>query len=220
LTEPNALRPMESYAGTDRLGRALTDPEKHALAALLRAHDFVGACMVAMRFAYKLTHSVQAAQDLMGRVRLRLVRVGWDPRDVPLVKRLCRLVWSEWTHELEESATARHAEQVFLEQMDRTAPSPEDIAARIQAELDADARATAHIDRLRTAFEAAGDEMNLLWLKYSLDEITSIAEMSDLSGRPPSDFYDAADRRKRIVKKILAATRAATRGASPEKAKT
>jgi hypothetical protein len=217
VTEPNANQPMESYAGTDRLGRALTDPEKHALAALLRAHDFVGACMIALRFAYKLTHSLQRAQDLMGRVRLRLVRVGWDPREVPLVKRLCRLVWSEWTHELEESATARHAEKVFLEEMDlsvrRTAPSPEDVAARIQDELDADARATAHIDRLRTAFEAAGDEVNLLWLKYSLDEITSIARMSELSGRPPADFYDAADRRKRIVKKIVAAAR----GVPPEK---
>jgi hypothetical protein len=210
---------METYVGTDRLGRALTDDEKRGLAALLRAHDWVGACMIALRFAYRLTHRIGAAQDLMGRVRLRFVRVGWDPRQVPLVKRLCRLVWSEWTHELEESKVAREAEKTFLEHMRdegvTAAPSPEDIAERIQAEIDADARATAHLDRLRTAFEAAGDEVNLLWLQYSLQEITSIAEMARLSGRDPGAFYDAADRRKRIVKKIVAATRGVPR--SPEK---
>jgi hypothetical protein len=208
---------METYVGTDRLGRALTDDEKRGLAALLRAHDWVGACMIALRFAYRLTHRIGAAQDLMGRVRLRFVRSGWDPRQVPLVKRLCRLVWSEWTHELEEAKVAREAERTFLEHMRdegvTTAPSPEDIAERIQAEIDADARAISHLDRLRTAFEAAGDEVNLLWLEYSLEEITSVADMVKRSGLDPSAFYDAADRRKRIVKRIVAATR----GVPPEK---
>jgi hypothetical protein len=53
--------------------------------------------MVALRFAYKKTRSHGRAQDLVGRVNLRLVRRGWDPRDVTLVKRMCRLVWSEYT---------------------------------------------------------------------------------------------------------------------------
>ena len=117
MSEPNSRSQMETYVGTDRLGRALTDDEKRGLAALLRAHDWVGACMIALRFAYRLTHRIGAAQDLMGRVRLRFVRSGWDPRQVPLVKRLCRLVWSEWTHELEEAKVAREAERTFREHM-------------------------------------------------------------------------------------------------------
>ena len=78
--------------GTDRLGRPLTDEEKRRFGALLREHDYPGARLVALRFAYRLTEGRASARDLMGRVDLRLVRLGWDPKEVALRSRLCRLV--------------------------------------------------------------------------------------------------------------------------------
>jgi hypothetical protein len=102
------------YLGTDRLGRALTDDEKKRLALVLREHDFVGCSSVALRFAFKLTRGHGGARDLLGRVNLRLVRTGWDPNVVELRKRLCRLVWSEHTHQIEEDAVTRRAEELHI----------------------------------------------------------------------------------------------------------
>ncbi len=62
------------YVGTDRLERPLTEPEKKELSARLAEHDFVGASLVSLRFAFKLRRSVPAAQDLQGRANLRFVR--------------------------------------------------------------------------------------------------------------------------------------------------
>ena len=60
-----ALLLLAAVVGTDRLGRPLTDEEKKRFGALLREHDYPGARLVALRFAYKLTRSLQRAQDLM-----------------------------------------------------------------------------------------------------------------------------------------------------------
>ena len=81
--------PVIAIVGTDRLGRPFTDEEKARASKLLREHDFAGACMIALRFAHKKTRSLQAAQDLLARACLRLVRKGWDPDEVPLVRRMC-----------------------------------------------------------------------------------------------------------------------------------
>jgi len=216
----DAPKPMTAfvgtlYVGTDRLGRPLTDPEKNDLTALLRRHDFVGASMVALRFAFKLRRSKAAAQDLQGRANLRLIRLGWDPREVPLVKRLCRLVYSEHTNERSESETARKAEEVFVRehaiQVGRSAPSAEDAAAAIEAEREAAARGRAKLESLRALFTEAKDEVNLVWLNYSLDDIDDLGEMARLSGRDVKDFYLAADRRKRHVRRLLARTPGAER---------
>jgi hypothetical protein len=207
VDDPN----LRAFPGTDKLGRALTDVEKRDLAALLRAHDYVGCRIRALAFAFKLTNAREPARDLTGRADLRFVRVGWDPRLVTLVKRLCRLVWSEWTHESEESATARKAEEVFLSEGEvlrgKHARTPEDQAVEIQERFDARTKATTHLDRLRTVFEQEKDAVNLLWLDYSLQEITDLGKMAELSGLDVSEFYNAAKRRPRIVKKVLAATR-------------
>jgi hypothetical protein len=98
LAVPAILAILGAILGTDRLGRALTNEERARFGALLREHDYPGARLVALRFAYKLARSRARPQDLIGRVDLRLVRLGWDPNEVSLVRRLCRLVWSEWTH--------------------------------------------------------------------------------------------------------------------------
>jgi hypothetical protein len=111
-----AITSSGNYLGTDRLNRALTKEEKRAFEKLLRMHDFVGASMVALRFAYKLMRNRERAQDLIGRMNLRLVRQGWDPNVVSLVKRLCRLVWSEYTNALSETDAARRAEEIHLRQ--------------------------------------------------------------------------------------------------------
>src|SRR4030088_2751574 len=114
------LAVLGAILGTAPLGRALTNEERARFGALLREHDYPGARSVALRFAYKLARSRARAQDLMGRADLRLVRFGWNPKEVSLVKRLCRLVWSEWTHAIDESDTARKAEEGFLRELEVT----------------------------------------------------------------------------------------------------
>src|ERR1700742_4774479 len=98
-------------AGTDRLGRALTEEERPRFEALLREHDYPGARLVALRFAFRLTRSIVRAEDILSQVDVRLLRGGWDPQEVSLVTRMCRLTWSEWTHdETQGDATGRAAE--------------------------------------------------------------------------------------------------------------
>jgi hypothetical protein len=196
------------YVGTDRLDRPLTESEKKELSARLREHDFVGASLVSLRFAFTLRRSVPAAQDLQGRANLRFVRQGWDPRVVTLVKCLCRFVWSEHTHAARENAATIKATEVFLRERHihhGDAPSAEDRSARVEAEQQEEARAKEQLDSLRAAFVAAGDEINLLWLDYRLAGVAEPSEMARLSGRDVGEFYRAADRRKRHTERLLAA---------------
>lgn len=198
-------RQNTAIVGTEALGRPFTNEERARFAALLREHDFVGASMVALRFAFKLRRNQAAAQDLLGRARVRLVRQGWDPDRVTLVKCLCRLVWSEHTNELSETATTRRAEEVFLREQESSSGSPEDLALRTERERADEARAARHIDALRASFEAAKDEVNLLWLKYKLDDVDEPKEMARLSGLDVMEFYRATERRGRHILRLLAA---------------
>jgi hypothetical protein len=196
------------YVGTDRLERPLTEPEKRDLSAVLRKHDFAGASLVSLRFAFKLRSSRPAAQDLQGRANLRFVRQGWDPGVVSLVKCLCRFVWSEHTHEREENATTRKATETFLGEQSlhqSAVPSTEDRIARLDTEEHEEARARQQLESLRAAFVAAGDEINLLWLDHRLAGVADAVEMARLSGRDVDEFYSAAKRRKRHTARLLAA---------------
>ena len=199
----------EAIVGTDALGRALTDEEKRRFGRVLRKYDYPGQRLVALRFAMKLTRSRTRAQDLMGRADLRLVRSGWDPGRVPLVRCLCRLVWSEWTHEVEASETARVAAEGFLNEESAhgrlAARTPEDRAAEIEHEQERHRHATARLSELREAFVQAGDEVNLLYLDYASRGIEDLAIIAKESGRDVTDLYDAAKRRKRAVQKLIAA---------------
>jgi hypothetical protein len=225
-----ALLLLAAVVGTDRLGRPLTDEEKKRFGALLREHDYPGARLVALRFAYKLTGSRVRAQDLMGRADLRLVRSGWHPREVALVKRLCRLVWSEWTHAAVESETARKAEEGFVRELEvtegmrvgppmrpKTADAPgatqapdwavpphEHHVTALEAAHESGTKASVRIEKLRAIFEKAGDEVNLLWLKLELEGVSDLQQMAVASGRDVADFYAAAKRRKRAVQRLLA----------------
>jgi hypothetical protein len=201
------------FVGTERLERPLTESEKKELSARLREHDYVHASLVSLRFALKLTHRLPAAQDLRGRARLRLVRQGWDPRVVTLVKCLCRFVWSEHTHAARENETTREVMEAFLREQSVhhvDAPSAEDRVAGALAEQEEEARAKQQLDSLRAAFVAAGDEINLLWLDYRLAGVSEPREMARLSGRDISEFYRATDRRKRHTERLLAAQGGAT----------
>ena len=84
------------YVGTDRLERPLTEPEKKDLSALLRKHDFVGASLVSLRFAFDSgqASSVATVERLR---RPRLERAGAraagatfePPRRVATAVQLC-----------------------------------------------------------------------------------------------------------------------------------
>ena len=196
------------YVGTNRLGRPLTAAETKDLASLLRKHDFVGASVVSLNFAFKLSRSRPAAQDLRDRAHLRLVEQGWDPGVVTLVKCLCRFVWSEHSNERRGKAAARKAEEVFLRERgiaDSAAPSTEDLALRLETQRQEEERAVNRSLSLRAAFVQAGDTVNQLWLDYWLAGVDEPGEMAHLSGHDVSDFYRAADRRKRHVARLLTA---------------
>jgi hypothetical protein len=208
----NILKPTTAflgttYVGTNGLGRPLSAQESKDFASLLRKHDFVGASLVSLNFAFKLSRSRPVAQDLRDRANVRLIEQGWDPVVVTLVKCLCRLVWSEHTHEKRERAAARKAEEGLVREQSigqSEAPSAEDSAVRLEAERDEEARAADRTASLRAAFVEAGDTVNQIWLDSWLAGVESPAEMARSSGHDVSDFYRAADRRKRHVAQMLA----------------
>jgi hypothetical protein len=144
---------MAAMIGTDTLGRPLTNDEKRRFGRLLREHNYPDARIIALRFAYRLTRARTRAQDLMGRVDLRLVRLGWDPKEVSLERRLCRLVWSEWTHAVGETDKARQAEETFLRERKLSgaaaARSVEEQVTERTARDDAQALAKAQLAKLR-----------------------------------------------------------------------
>jgi hypothetical protein len=198
--EPTAV--AAAPVGADRVGRPLTEPEKERLGRLLLEHDYEGARLIARNFARKLTRGrVADAEDLMGRVDVRLFRQGWDPSEVTLVKRLCRLVWSEWTHEIESSIAAREAEERFL--AETQGPEGSTVTTHAAHMSRERAAAEARLDRVQAAFEEAGDEVNLLWLKYQREGMDDLQEMADASGRDVKEFYRAADRRKRHLRRLV-----------------
>ncbi len=205
-----ALVMLVAYVSTERLGRPLTDDEKKRFGALLREHDYPGARLVALRFAYRLTRSIGRARELLGRVDLRLVRFGWDPAEVPLKNRLCRLVWSEWTHTVGDTEKGRKAEEAFLRDFEATegpvAASTEQQVTALETAKASDANAKAQLEKLRAAFEAASDEVNLLVLKYTSEDgidLGNMKAMAAASGRDPAEFRAAAKRRRRAVLKLL-----------------
>jgi hypothetical protein len=213
--EPNSSENTDSASdaivGTDVLGRPLTDAEKRRFERVLRKHDYVGARMVALRFAHSLTKNLGRAQDVMGRADLRLVRFGWDPAQTSLVKRLCRLVWSESTNAKNEAATARAAEAMYQREMEVSVGTAEKSVEARAIELEAERalqkatkeRAESSLVQLRTRFEAAGDEVNLLWLEWAQKDVVHPADMAQQTGRDVDEFYRAAERRKRHVQALL-----------------
>jgi DNA-directed RNA polymerase specialized sigma24 family protein len=204
---PAPLPPAGPFPGTDTLGRPYTDAERRALDRALVAHGFRAAHRAAVAFAYKKTHNPAHAEDIVGRVLLRLVRQGWDPAEVPLKVRLCRLVYSEWTHWLAERKAQREAERVFahdlalVENLDTM--SAEDRREYEAREAAREAASEARLEKMRAIFREAGDEVNLEWLDYTGQGIDSLDEMARRSRRDVAELYRAAERRKRVTNRLI-----------------
>jgi DNA-directed RNA polymerase specialized sigma24 family protein len=205
---PDAAQPAAPLIGTDVLGRPLTADEKKHWDRVLRQHDFNGARRYALLFGQRLTRNVARAEDVVGRACLRLVRWGWDPSEVTLAKRLCRLVWSEWTHEKREDRRRRNAEEKFLAEMavheGTHSRSTEEYTTQLEQDREDEEHAKRQLDRLRAAFVKKNDAVNLLWLQFTLDGVEDVSVMAHKSGRNVGEFYDAADRRKRLTNALLA----------------
>jgi len=205
---PGIGEPWAPVIGTDRLRRPFTDDERSYFEKVLRAHDFNGARRYALLFARRLARSNAGAQDLLGRALLRLVRWGWNPNEATLAKRLCRLVWSEWTHEKGEDARRQQAEERFALEMKvhdaDTAKSTEQLAVRLADEQAEEAHARRMVDRLRQRLIERKDNVNLIWLDETLAGETDMRKMAQKSGRDVQEFYAASKRRARIVAELLA----------------
>ncbi|HEX3769480.1 MAG TPA: hypothetical protein VHV30_01390 [Polyangiaceae bacterium] len=205
---PLALLAVFAVIGTERLGRPLTNEENRRFGKLLQEHDYPGARLVALKFAYKLTRSRVRAQDLMGRVDLRLVTTGWDPGEVTLVKCLCRYVWSEWRNKERGDGRADRAAQGFLNELKATegmvVPSIEDRVVAVETEEEVRTKGEAQLEKLRAMFEQQGDTVNLIWLERSLEGITDLGQMAEKAGLDRSEFDAARKRRRRAVQRLLA----------------
>jgi hypothetical protein len=109
----------------------------------------------------------------------------------------------------------RRAEEGFLRELEATeglsVQSIEQRAVERHAHNEAHGHATRQIEKLREVFEKAGDEVNLLWLKCSLeaeaDKVPGLAQMAAASGRDVTEFYATAKRRNRAVRRMLAEER-------------
>jgi hypothetical protein len=229
----DAITSSGNYLGTDRLKRPLTNAERDDLAKLLRRNDYVGAILVALRFAHKLTRSRERARDLMGRANLRLVRRGWDPNEVTLLKRLCRLVWSEHANNERDTDVARRAEEGFLREqaihgeLPPVAPlrgdplrprkegpmssSVEQDLNRLEEERADDARREAKLtelradlEKLRDIFRAKKDGVNVVYLEQWMAGIEDPATMAEKTGLDVAEFHLAQKRRKRVIERFLA----------------
>jgi DNA-directed RNA polymerase specialized sigma24 family protein len=211
--------PAGPFPGTDTLDRPYTAAERRALGKALVAHGFHAAHRAALAFAYKKTHNRAHAEDIVGRVLLRLVRQGWDPAEVPLKVRLCRLVFSEWTHWLEERAAQREAERGFAHDL-ALIENPHTMSAEERQECEAreaarEAASEARLEKMRVIFREAGDDVNLEWLDYTEQGIDSLDEMARRSKRDVKDFYLATERRKRVTNRLIdEAERATLKGES------
>lgn len=93
--------------------------------------------------------------------------------------------------------------------------SIEQQAVAREASQQAETAAKANLDKLRESFKKAGDEVNLLWLDYSLEGETDLQKMATRSGRNAEEFYRALDRRKRHVKRLLAESNGVTNEEEP-----
>jgi hypothetical protein len=92
-------------------------------------------------------------------------------------------------------------------------PSAEDDVVRLEEERAEDARKEKELALLRgklgefrAHLETTRDEVNQLWVGYVEKDVTEPAAMAADSGRDVTEFYAAAKRRKRVVKKLLGVT--------------
>jgi hypothetical protein len=96
-------------------------------------------------------------------------------------------VWSEWTHADPADARVRRAEQGFLRELEvsegTAVPSIERRVVAAETDESVRTKGAAQIEKLRVVFEAQNDEVNLIWLKRSLEGESDLGKMAAESGR-------------------------------------
>lgn len=191
--------------------REVTSDERLRFEEMLLGQDLATAQRIALGYAFRRTRSQVMARQLRDdALALLWERASWDPAKGPaLPVVLCGIIRSQLSHEKESREAREELEQESLADPS-TAPdtieSPEDLALAVDEKGEDDAQATADQEWLRRAFEAAGDEVNLLWLKLALDGVPADdpAAMAEAAGRDVNDFYRAQERRKRHLRRLLA----------------
>ena len=235
MTPISAFTPTGAYLGTDRIARALTGEERDRLERMLREHGYLRAKLAALAFATKLARNPGRADELVSRMNLRLVCQGWDPERVTLKQAMVRFVWSEHTHEKQETDAAKRAEERFLREHEATGqprpaaptrgdpllatrepfvPSVEAQLLELGLERRDEARAarrmalhTAVYAELRKRLDAKKDHANVVILDEMERGNDDLAVVASRSGFTPEELYAAQKRRKRLVKSLLAEAR-------------
>ncbi len=177
---------------------------------MLLGQDTAAALAVAVGYAFKRTKSHVMARHLANDAfTLVWERCSWDPAKGPaLPVLLCGIIRSELSHEKEKGERREDVEQRSLADPG-TSPdaieTPEALALAAREKREEEAAAVADQEWLRSAFEKAGDEVNLLWLKLALEGVPhdDPAAMAKAAGRDVNDFYRAQERRKRHLKRML-----------------
>jgi hypothetical protein len=213
-------RELVKHAGSYRLRffrwheeirkREPTSEERARFQEMLLEHDLEGARAIALAYAMKLAHKnlTMARQMVDDACRILWERCSWDPRKVGLGAYLCGIIRGERSHAAEAGVAEREREVEYLTEVETVdgseGSSPEELMTAREESVEGREQAARRLDELRRHFEATGDEVNLKWIEYSLDDIEDPAEMARLSGRPVDDFYRARDRRVRYVQRLRA----------------
>ena len=187
-----------------------TAAERERFDELLLGEDLEAALAAAYDFAHGLTGKNDAmAKGLVRSARnLLWERCSWDPDQCTLQAYLVGVVRSEWSTEARRVRKERANAVEYLTEVatldGADTRSAEQLALEQEERLDDRDAAAAELEKLKEHFVATGDEVNLDWIKYSLEDIDDLAEMAKLSGRDVKEFYRARDRRVRYVERLLA----------------
>lgn len=190
--------------------RAPTAEERSRFEEMLLEQDLDGALAQAMVFAMKRTgkNETMARQMVDDARRMLLERCSWDPKKASLGACLCGIIRSERSHEARDAKKERDHEVEYLTEVETVegsyGKSAEDMVLEHEQSHEGREEAVRKLEELKAHFVATGDDVNLEWIRYSLDDIEDPAEMARLSGRKPEDFYRARDRRVRYVQRLRA----------------
>lgn len=190
--------------------REPTAEERARFEEMLLEHDLEGALLGALAYAMKLTgKDATAARHLVLRARTALwERCSWDPESAPLQAYLCGVVRSERSNDARAATKEREREVEYLTEVETLegahGKSAEEQIVAHEESVAGREEATRGLAELEAHFVETGDEVNLDWIKHSLDGVEDPGEMARLSGRRVEDFYRARDRRVRYVQRVLA----------------
>ena len=186
-----------------------TAAEREAFDELLLGEDLESALAQALDYALKLTgkNETMARQLVLQARALLWERCTWSPDKAPLGAFLSGIVRSVWSTEARRAVNERDNEVDYLTEVvtleGADAKSPEQLLVADEGSEAARAEAATELEKLKAHFVATGDEVNLDWIRYSLEGIDDLAEMARLSDRKVEEFYRARDRRVRLVQRLL-----------------